>query len=460
MKTLSFFAGLVLLLIAQSGAYANASVSNDFGNFKLLSVTHTIAKANGLRSAMGVYIANPANNSGDHQITLKTGDIILALNGRDVKKPSDFTTDKLAKETGEFINYKIWRNRKVHFLNLRKPNSIVHETSSDIDVLNDEVSFMLGAIRCVVTKPKGVEKAPAILLVQSGNSGPVCDVDEGNTYRQITDNLTKKGYVCMRVENVGTGEYMDQVNANSVDVFLETLAFEKALKQLKKYSFVDSTKTFLLGHFTGGKISQLLASRNNVKGVIVYGSSSSTPSEYLSNTIRTNLINGGYGQEQVANIMKDCQKIISGILVDKIKPSDFAATNQELIPMMRKYFKWNGEEDLMGRNIAYIQSLEQMDSWMYLSIMDTKLLVLHGSADTKMTDNNSIKEMVDVYNFYRPGAATLLELPGLDHNFAKVGSLKKSYELEKFTVPGKIISLPIDDVVVSSIDNWINQLNA
>ena len=460
MKTLSFFTGLVLFIIAQSGVYANTSVSNDFGNFKLLTVTHTIAKANGLRPAMGVYIVNPTFNSEGNQISLKNGDIILALNGRDIKKPSDISIDKLSKETGEFINYKIWRGRKVHILSLKKPNSIIKETSSEIDVLNDEVSFMLGAIRCVITKPKGVEKAPAILLVQSGISGPICNVDESNTYRQLTDNLTKKGYVCMRIENVGTGEYLDQVNANNTDIFLETLAFEKALKQLKKYSFVDSCKTFLLGHFTGGKICPLLASRNNIKGVIVYGSNSATPSEYLSNNIRTNLISAGYNHEQATDIMKECQRVISGILIDKINPSDFAATNQELIPIMRKYFKWNGEDDFLGRNIAYIQSLERMNSWGYLSIMNTNLLVLHGSADIKMTDCNSVKEMVDVYNFYRPGAATLIELQGLDHNFAKVGSLKKSFELEKSTVPGKTISLPVDDVVISSIDRWINQLNA
>ena len=459
MKTLSFFTSLVLFLIAQSGAYANASGSNDFGNFKLLSVTHTIAKANGLRPAMGVYIVNPSS-TGENQITLKTGDIILSLNGRDVKKPSDITVDKLTKETGEFINYKIWRDRKIHFLSLRKPNDFVKETSSEIDILNDEVSFMLGAIRCVVTKPKGLEKAPAILLVQSGNSGPICNVDESNSYRQLTDNLTKKGFVCMRIENVGTGECVDQVNANNVDAFLETLAFEKALKQLKKYSFVDSTKTFLLGHCTGGKIAPLLASRNNVKGVIVYGTCSATPSDYLSSNIKTNLLNTGYNHGQTADILKECQKVINGILVEKQSPSDFAATNQELIPVMRKYFKWNGDENFMGQNIAYLQSLEQMNSWRYLSLMDTKLLVLHGSADIKMTDKNSVNEMVEVYNFYRPGAATLIELPGLDHNFANVGSLKKSYELEKHTIPGKTISLPVDDVVISSISDWINQLNA
>lgn len=459
MKALSFFAGLVLLLSAQSGAYAKASVSSDFGNFKLLSVTHTIAKANGLRPAMGVYIVNPSYNSGKNQITLKNGDIILALNGKTVQKPADIAVDKLSKETGEFINYKIWRDRKVHLLSLRKPNSIVKETSSEFDVLNDEVPFLLGAIRCIVTKPKGFEKAPAILLIQSGNSGPVCNVDESNTYRQLADNLTKKGYVCMRVENVGTGECMDQVSTNITDAFLGTLAFEKALKQLKKYSFVDSTKTFLLGHCTGGKISPLLASRNNVKGVIIYGSCSSTPSEYLSNNIRTDLINSGYNHEQAADILKDCQKVISGVLVENNDPSDFAATNQELIPVMRKYFNWNGGDTFMGQSIAYIQSLERMNSWGYLSVMNTKLLVIHGSADIKMTDSNSVKEMVDVYNFYRPDAATLLELPGLDHNFANVGSLKKSFELEKNTISGKTISLPVDDVVISSIDNWINQLN-
>jgi esterase/lipase len=458
MKKLTFFIGLVLLLMTGNGVYAKASSSSDFKNYKILPVTRTIAKANGLRPAKGVYVVNPTNNSENGQIVLKTGDIILALNGREVQKPSDVTVEKLAKEAGEYIHYKIWRERKVHFLNLRKPDNSVIETSSEIDVLNGEVSFLQGAIRCVVTKPKGVEKASAILLVQSGNSGSVCNVDESNFYRQLTDNLTRKGYVCMRVENVGKGECLDQVSINNSDIFLETLAFEKALMQLKKYDFVDSTKIFLLGHSTGGKISPLLAARNNVKGVIVYGSCSTSPSDYLSKTIRTNLLQSGYSHEKAENIMKECQRVISGVLIDKNNPSDFAAANQELIPVMIKYFNWNGDNDFLGRNIAYIQSVERMNSWMYLSVMNTHLLALHGSADIEITDSNMVKEMVDVYNFYRPGAATMIELSGIDHNFARVGSLKKSIELEK-AIDGKKLPLPVDKDVISSIDNWINQLN-
>lgn len=460
MKTLSFFTSLVLLVMTSIGVNAKTITSSDFENYKMLPVTHTIAKANGLRPAMGVYVVNPTNNSEKVQIALKTGDIILALNGRDIKRPSEITIDKLAKETGEYINYKIWRDRKVHFLTLRKPTSEVKETSSEMDVMNDEVSFLVGAIRCVVTKPKGVDKAPAILLVQSGNSGPVCNVEDGNFYRQLTDNLTKKGYVCMRIENVGKGEYLDQVNSNTADVFLETLAFEKALKQLKKYDFVDSTKTFLLGHCTGGKICPLLASRNTVKGVIVYGSCPSSLSDYLSKTIRTNLLQSGTNHEQAENIMKECQRVINGVLIEKTSPSDFAAANQELIPVMRKYFNWNGDDNFLGRNATYVQSLERMNSWGYLSIMKTNLLALHGSADNEITDSGTVKEMVDVYNFYRPGSATMIELPGLNHNFAKVGSLKNSIELEKRSNSGKTITLPVDNDVISSIDNWINQLNA
>ncbi len=460
MKTLSFFTVLVLLFLTSSGVIAKASASDDFGNYKMVPVTRTIADENGLSSATGVYVVNPSQNTDKSQLTLKTGDIILALNGRNVEKPSDISLAKLAKEDGEFVNYKIWRNRKVHFLNLKNPNSFVEESSTKIDVLNGEVSFLLGTMRCIVTKPKDVDKAPAILIIQSSNSGSICNVDESNIYRQLADNLTEKGYVCMRVENVGTGEGLDQINAKNTNAFLETLAFEKALKKLKTYNFVDSTKTFLLGHCTGGKISHLLASRNNVKGVIVYGSCSSSPSESISKAILTNLIQNRYTQRQIENIMEDCQKVIKGILVDGSTPSDFADANPELVTAMHKYFKWDGEKSFMGNNVAYIQSIQRMNSWGYLSVMNTKLLALHGSADTEVTDCNSVKEMCDVYNFYRPGAATMIELPGLSHDFANVGSLKNSIALEKNSKSDKTISLPVDDVVISSIDHWISQLNS
>jgi hypothetical protein len=54
----------------------------------------------------------------------------------------------------------------------------------------------------------------------------------------------------------------------------------------------------------------------------------------------------------------------------------------------------------------------------------------------------------------------MVELQKTDHNFAKVGSLKKSYELQKS--PDYSIFAPIvfDNEVVNTVDNWINKINS
>jgi len=353
MKTISILACFVLLAMTCSNVNAKTTFTDKSEINNLIPVTRTIAKANGLSSAMGVYVVNAVETNDKAQLALHTGDIILAVNGRNVSRPVEVTPVKIAKEPGDFVAYKIWRNRKVHILNLRKSSDLNIEKSDQFDVIYDEVSFLTGSIRCVVTKPKGVERAPAILLVQGGTSGPVCNVAEDNMYRQLTDNLTKKGYVCMRVERVGVGENIDQMSSNKSDIFVETLEFEKALKQLKKYVFVDSTKTFLFGHCTGGKISSLLASRNDVKGVIVYGSCLNLASEYLNNTIWTKILNSNYGQDQAVNLMQECQLVIKGIVVDKKTPTAFADANPDLIPVMHKFFDWKGDDNFMGRKASF-----------------------------------------------------------------------------------------------------------
>jgi len=460
MKTISILAGFVLLAMTCRNVNAKTTSTEKSEKNNLIPVTRTIAKANGLSSAMGVYVVNAVETSDKVQIALHKGDIILEVNGRNVSRPVEVTPEKMAKEPGDFVTYKIWRDRKVHILNLRKPTVSNVENSDQFDVIYDEVPFLTGSIRCVVTKPKGGQKAPAILLVQSGTSGSVCNVPEDNMYRQLTDNLTKKGYICMRVERVGVGENIDQMSSNKADIFVETLEFEKALQQLKKYDFVDSTKTFLFGHCTGGKISPLLASRNDVKGVIVYGACLNPASQYLNNMIWTKLLNSNYGQDQAVNLMQECQLVIKGIVVDKKTPTVFADANPDLVSVMRNFFDWKGDDNFMGRNAIYMQSVEMMQSWLYLQHMKTNLLAIRGTADTEIPENNLVKEVVDACNYYNPGTASMVELQKTDHNFAKVGSLKKSYELQKS--PDYSIFAPIvfDNEVVNTVDNWIDKINS
>jgi dienelactone hydrolase len=460
MKTISILAGFLLLTITCGNVNAKTTSTDKSEINNFIPLTRTIAKANGLYSTNGVYVVNAIDATVNTQLTLRSGDIILAVNGREVSRPVEVTSTKIAKEPGDIVSYKIWRDRKVHTLNLRKPSALNIENSDQFEVINDEVLFLSGTIRCVVTKPKGVLKAPAILLVQSGTSGQVCNVPEDNIYRQLTDNLTKKGYVCMRVERVGVGENIDQMNSDKTDVFVETLAFEKALQQLKKYDFVDSTKTFLFGHCTGGKVSSLLGSRNNVKGVIVYGSCLNPVSEYLNNTIWTRLLNSGCDQDKAVQQMQECQLVIKGIVIDKMTPTDFAVANPELTPVMYKMFNWKGNDNFMGRNALYMQSVEKMQSWVYLQNMNTKLLAIRGTADTEITESNLVKEMVDAVNYYRPGQATMVELNNTDHNFAKVGSLKKSYELQKSPDYSIFAPIAFDNEVVNTVDNWIKQTNS
>src|SRR5205814_1212698 len=142
---------------------------------------------------------------------------------------------------------------------------------TDYDVIYDSAGESGKRVRTIITRPKEAKKAPAILLVQvlspltveTGSPGP-------HPYRGIINELTKAGYVTMRVERLGMGD-SDGGDINETTVDQDVAAFKAALAKLKTYEFVDAANTFIAGHSTGGMIVPQIAQGSGVKGVITYG---------------------------------------------------------------------------------------------------------------------------------------------------------------------------------------------
>jgi len=94
-------------------------------------VDETVAKANGLDRAEGVFVqdvvGDAAKNAG-----LKAGDIILTIDGRDLKAPNELQTYIASKHPGDKVNLVVWRDeKKINKVVTLKPRSDSNDIASN-----------------------------------------------------------------------------------------------------------------------------------------------------------------------------------------------------------------------------------------------------------------------------------------------------------------------------------------
>lgn len=431
-----------------------------FNGFPIQTVNDSIAKVYGLTKAQGVLVVGPLIPGGTAEdLGVKMGDIVLKVNNISVSKvPSDLFAGELGKLVeGSAITYTIWRDKKEISLS-GKAKSRPKESFKNGETIYDEVAFRTGYMPSILSKPLKSGKMPAILLVQGFTCDAVCDVADYHPYRKFAEGLVEKGYVVMRVEKAGSGNSVGLPDCSTMDVFTETEGFEAALKKLKTYPFVDSQNVFVFGHSMGGKIGPLMASRNTMKGLIVYGTIHHFWSEYLLDMVRYQ--NPKFGDDFVKNEadVRMCQQLLYEIHILKKKPSELAKTHPEWIPMLKEAFYWQGGDDFVTRDVIFSQTVDEMNTVADLQKMNCHFFSLFGEADIEALRPESQKLMAEIVNHYHPGKGTFQILPETDHSFIKVGSQIESFRLRASPDYNALVRTNFNTQLIVELDNWMQSV--
>ena len=389
------------------------------------------------------------------ELKLLEGDIILELDGAKVSDLASILSVTKSKVQGNPVKAIVFRAGKKLVLQ-GKYLGQSFETHDSTDVIYDQVSYKGGQLRVIINKPRKQEKMPAMLFIPGYTCSSIDNLQPNHPYKRIIDAFANAGYVTLRVEKSGLGDSRNTPECESCDLYDEIENFEAGLHKLKTLPYVDTSKIIIYGHSMGGIVAPALSGKNQVAGVIVYGTSAKSWFEYVIEMNR--LQNMLAGMEPLAHekSVVEQYELIYRFYIKKESLEDIAST-PKADSILRASWEYNGKGKIYSRNAEYwrqIQDIPNLESWKNTT---AKVLIQFGESDFQAFSRTDHEQIVRTVNFYHPQNATLMTYPQTDHYFAKSGTMQEAFD--KF-VNRKIIQLfnEYNFDVGNSAVQWSNQV--
>ena len=403
----------------------------------------------------GINIDSLADISLTEKHKLKPADIIVSINSNEVKTMNELKRQVSLSREGDKAKFIIIREKKAIEITGIYP-AFPYEESETHEIIYDKFEFDSGYIRVIIDKPKGPDKLPAILFIQGYTCSSIDNVGDKHPYIQLVKGLCDSGYVVMRIEKPGICDCNNISKCNDIGFNTETEAFLKGLQKLKSYDFVDTSKVFIWGHSLGGIVAPIIANREKVKGIIVYGTTIKPWREYLVEMFRVQNPIMGIDFVENENNMLNYYKIIHALFIDKSKPS-LIAKDTALSTIFKEVMFYDDEENeerIWGRNYKAFVQIDDYNLTEYWSKTDADVLVFWADADIEAFSRYDHETIVDVVNRYHPGKGKFIHLKNTTHAFAKVESMQHGIENRNW----KYLTENFNEEIIHKTDEWIKEL--
>jgi pimeloyl-ACP methyl ester carboxylesterase len=401
-----------------------------------------------------VTIARIFSRSSAARSQLRVGDAVLAIDETQVKTVSDFLSTMRRYRTGDRVRYRITRENAESVVQVAL-TEWPREEAAGIDVLYDRCDAGDALLRCVVTKPKGTtpgRRLPAVLYIQGIDCASIeAPFDAPNPMRDLVYQLTRSGFVVMRCEKRAVGDSTGRP-CDELGLHEEVSGFVSALKKLKSYEFVDSEKIFLFGHSAGGWVAPMVASREPVHGVIVYGTVARSFPEYLvENRRRNQRLRTDRAHAEIEDEVRQLSRLLHYLLVEKRELAEVLKDHPGLRGAAAVVFP--GEQSLAFgvRSLRYFREVADQNMPAVWAGLGIPVLALVGEYEIRTTAFEH-EYIADIVNASRPGTGTWKQIPRMDHGLTLHTSLKQSAENE--------FNGPFGQQVVLEAGEWMQRVLA
>ena len=442
---------LVVVLSIITTSFCQQIVRRPFLGAKLSTVNDSILNIHSLKNGVKVLEITEPWCSKYHK--LKSGDIIISVNNQPTTSSRELGNLIKTKRSGEAIEFKVYRNNKIRTLKGKLPAKPL-ETSETHDIIYDQFSFNQGQIRVIVDKPRTNKKTPAILFIQGYTCSSLDKAGDNHPYIKLVKGLCEKGYTVMRMEKPGMGDNYNTDSCNEIDFHTEVESFALALEKLKSYDFVDKENVFIWGHSMGGIIAPIIASQQQVKGVIVYGTTILPWRDYIYNMLRVQPLLMDADPVENEQNMKTYAKLLYSLFIDKKNPEELSAQDTTMSKLLNEGFGYDGNGHIWTRNYKYIVQIDDYNMFDVWSRVKSNVFVFWGDADLEAFSEWDHKKIVDVVNKYNPGKATYYNIKNTTHAFAKVESMKHGIKNRDWNY----ITTHFNNQVIDESSNWIEKI--
>ena len=389
------------------------------------------------------------------ELKLQENDIIVKIGGKDFKSSEEFTKLFLEYLPGQEVQLSVLRGRKKITLKA-KVIARPFETDDNAEVIYDEANFRGGQLRVIINKPFKEKKMPAMLFVPGYTCSSIDELTNDHPYKRIIDAFIDADYVTMRIEKSGLGDSKNTPPCETCDLMDEIENFEVGLKKLKSLSYVDTNQIIIVGHSMGGIIVPAISAKNNVAGVVVYGTTAKSWFEYQLEMYRVQNALAGMNPIEVEQSVVDQYDLNYRYFVQKQSLEELAK-DAKADSVLRTVWGYDGKGNIYGRNAEYwrqIQDYPHLENWKNTT---AKVLVQFGESDFQAFSRADHQQIVNTVNHFHPGNAALITFPSTDHYFAKSGTMQEAYD--KF-VNGQIQQLfdEYNTEVGLSAVKWSNEI--
>ncbi len=371
-----------------------------------------------LPSPSGTLIQKVVAGSSAQKAGFTANDVLVAMDGEHIANTAHFLALLKKHHGGDKIKIGYYRRSKLKETTMvLLPKQM--ETSDAYDVIYSSVSSGSNRLRTIITKPKGGGIYPAVLLIGGVGCYSIDNISNPDilSIKMWVDSLTRNGFVTIRVEKTGVGDSKG-TPCDQCDFITEEQGFLDGLKQLKSLSYVDKENTFIAGFSIGGVIAPLIAQREKVKGIIVYGTVGRNWLEYeLENSFRQGLLDNTPADSLDMYMRAEYIRLYS-LLVEKKTPAQIIKEHPQTKPNFFNY----------PMSIEYFQQVADVNIRALWMNTKARVLAMHGSSDfvSSATEHKLIAETV---NRYSPGNAAYVEIANADHwgLFAETEKISQSH---------------------------------
>jgi pimeloyl-ACP methyl ester carboxylesterase len=234
----------------------------------------------------GVLITNVFAFSTAVEAGLRINDILLKINEKEINAPAEAIEEVRILPLQSQIAFTVFRNGQEMVFKTEMKSYPVEQTD-DIYTTYSQVPSSDALLRAIINYPKKAGKFPAVVWV-SGVSCYSLDTpfDTLSAEVKMVRFLARNGFAVIRLDRPGLGDSKGKIPCREMDFNTEAQHYVNAVRELKKWTYVDSSQVFLLGHSMGGVLGPLVAKQEKVKGIVAYGTIGKPFIEYLIDSRR------------------------------------------------------------------------------------------------------------------------------------------------------------------------------
>lgn len=315
-----------------------------------------------------------------------------------------------------------------------------------------------------ITIPEGSGPFPAAVLITGSGQQDRDETLAGHKpFAVIADNLSRNGYIVLRVDDRGIGKTTGKFSkATSADFANDV---NTSLNYLLSRTEVDKKKVGLIGHSEGGMIAPMVASeRKDINFIILLAGPGIKIIDLMAEQNEAVAISSGISNSAGKNLNEIFKTIVTAIINAPDSKTGIQQAQQEAE-------KWAATQDtslLKELDIAtpdkrktYVLNMAlqigtpwfkyfiQFDPAPYLKKLRCKVLALNGEKDIQVLPESNLAGITSSLKKSKARKVVIKKMPGLNHLFQACSkcTVEEYAELEETFSP----------VALQEMVNWLNK---